>query len=146
MGLEKRGSHWYGDEQADIRAELLRYSERTGYLAHQFADALCRCGSHHFRLMLDDNEGVAVRVCAACGAEHAIGDSGEYRADAELEECECPCGGGTFEIGAGFSLYEGTEDARWLYVGCRCPACGLTACYGDWKVGGGEYRDLLGSV
>jgi hypothetical protein len=37
-------------------------------------------------------------------------------------------------------------DARWLYVGCRCPACGLTACYGDWKIGGGGYHDLLGSV
>ncbi|MBY0397376.1 MAG: hypothetical protein K2X91_13055 [Thermoleophilia bacterium] len=146
MALAKRGGHWYGDEPADILAELLRYSLRNGYAVHHFADAVCRCGSQHFRLKLDDNEGVAVRTCVTCGSEHPIGDSGEYLADAELEECECPCGGDSFEISAGVSLYEGTEDVRWLYVGCRCPACGLVACYGDWKIGGGDYRDLLGRV
>ncbi len=41
------------------------------------------------------------------------------------------------------SLYEGSEDVRWLYVGCRCPACGLTAVYGDWKNEFNGYRDLL---
>lgn len=143
MALTKRGEHWYGDDRADIRAELLRYSELNGYPAHQFADAECRCGSRRFRLRLDDVEGVAVRACASCNAEHAIGDSDEYLADAEPEGCECPCGGDVFEIAVGVSLYEDGEDVCWLYVGCRCPACGLTACYGDWKIGGGSYRDLL---
>lgn len=28
---------------------------------------------------------------------------------------------------------ETRDDVRWLYLGCRCVTCGLTACYGDWK-------------
>jgi hypothetical protein len=146
MALVKRGKHWYGDIQSDIRAELSRYSQRNGYLAHHFADAVCQCGSHSFRLRLDDAEGAAVRACTDCGNEHPIGDSPEYLADAELEECECPCGGGSFEITAGVSLYEGSEDVRWLYLGCRCPACGLTACYGDWKNEFEDYCKLLDRV
>ena len=46
--------------------------------------------------------------------------------------CACPCGGEGFEITAGVSLYEGSEDVEWLYLGCRCPRCGLVAVFGDW--------------
>src|SRR4051794_23721003 len=115
MALAKRGKHWYGDDQADIRAELVRYSERIGYPAQHFADAVCRCGSRRFHLRLDDAQGVAVRACTSCGGEHPIGDSAEFLADAELEECECPCGGSSFEITAGVSLYDDSEDVRWFY-------------------------------
>jgi hypothetical protein len=146
MGLKRRGKHWYGDDRADIRPALLRYSKANAYVAHHFADAKCRCGSRLFRLAVDDTEGAAVRTCAACGHEHPIGDSDEYLEDAALEACECPCGGDTFEITVGVSLYEGSDDVRWLYVGCRCPACGLTACYGDWKNEFSGYQDLLKRV
>jgi hypothetical protein len=146
MALVKRGKHWYGDEQADIPAELLRYSLRNGYPAEHFVDAVCTCGGRTFRLSLDDTEGAAVRACTSCGAGHPIGDSGDYLAGAELQECECPCGDGSFEITAGVSLYEGSQDVRWFYLGCRCPACGLVACYGDWKDEYEGYRELLGKV
>jgi hypothetical protein len=146
MALKKRGKHRYGDSQADIREELLRYSQANAYLAHHFADATCKCGGKLFRLALDDIEGVAVRTCAGCGAEHPIGDSDEYLEDAELEECACPCGGEEFEITVGVSLYEGSEDIRWLYLACRCPKCGLTAVYGDWKSEFNGYRELLARV
>lgn len=143
MALIKRGKHWYGDSQADISAELLRQSLLNEYPAEHFADAVCSCGGRGFRLNIDDNEGAAVRVCVSCGDEHPIGDSAEYLDDAELEECECPCGRNTFEITVGVSLYEGSEDVRWLYLGCRCSACGLIGCYGDWKNEYEGYQELL---
>jgi len=146
MALEDRGDYWHGDEQADIRGELLRYSRKNGYPAEHFADAVCTCGGRIFRLSLDDEQGAAVRVCISCGDIHPIGDSGEYLDEAELESYECPCGRESLEITVGVSLYGGSEDVRWLYLGCRCPACGIVACYGDWKNEYEDYRELLGRV
>ncbi|UQA60518.1 hypothetical protein [Polyangium aurulentum] len=146
MSLKRRGKHAYGDTQADIRAEVRRYSKRNGYEATHFADAVCVCGAKVFALKLDDDEGAAVRTCASCRHEVPIGDSADYLADAELGECACPCGAETFEITVGVSLYDGTEAVRWLYLGCRCPACGLTAVYGDWKNEYESYAELLAQV
>jgi len=143
MALRQERGVSYGDEQVDIREELIDYSTSNGDLAVQFADAICVCGGRLFRLRIDDTEGAAVRDCIACGNEHPIGDSEEYLADAELESCECPCGGDVFEVTAGVSLYRGSDDVRWLYLGCRCPTCSLTACYGDWKNEFGDYRELF---
>ncbi len=146
MALRKRGKWRYGDSQADIRAEILRYSKGVTYFAHHYADAVCVCGGKVFSLLLDDTQGAAVRRCVACPDEHPIGDSDEYLAEAELEECACPCGGEAFEITVAVSLYDDSEDVRWLYVGCRCPTCGLTAVYGDWKNEYSGYRELLARV
>ncbi|HEY4262624.1 MAG TPA: hypothetical protein VGM98_20860 [Schlesneria sp.] len=143
MTLHKRGRFHYGDAQPDIREELLRYSELNGYVAHYFADSICKCGGRQFALALDDNEGAAARTCRICETEHPIGGSDDYMADATLDECACPCGQEVFEITVGVSLYEGSEDVRWLYIGCRCPICGLTATYGDWKYEFNGYRELL---
>jgi len=146
MTLRKRGKYWYGDSQADIRDELTRYGKLNEYVPTQFADARCQCGGTQFRLRMDENEGAAVRICTACGGEHPIGDSGEYLDDAELEEHGCVCSEDAFEITVGVSLYDGSDDVRWLYVGCRCSACGLTGCYGDWKNEFIGYRKLLARV
>ena len=133
MALTMRGEFRYGDSRADIREELVRYSKLNAYVAHHFADAVCKCDGTRFRLSLDGNEAVAVRKCIECAAEHPLADGDEYLEEAELEECACPCGGEDFEIAVGVSLYADSEDVRWLYLGCRCPECGLTAVYGDWK-------------
>lgn len=146
MALKKRGKHRYGDSQEDIRAEILRYSKENGYLAQHFADAVCQCGGRLFGVLLDDDEGAAVRTCVACEHQHPIGDSEDYLDDAELGECACPCGKETFEVTVGVSLYDDSEDVRWLYLGFRCPACGLTAVYGDWKNEFNGYRELLARV
>ena len=69
----------------------------------------------------------------------------DFPADAELGECTCPCGHEEFEITVGVSLYEGSEDVKWLYLGCRCPKCGLTATYGDWKNEFVGYKDVVHS-
>lgn len=147
MALRKRGKWRYGDSQADIRAEIIRYSKENGYLAEHFADGVCACGGKVFGLLLDDTAGVASRVCVACDAEaHPIGDSAEFMDEAEEEECACPCGEEAFEITVGVSLYADSEDVLWLYLGCRCPKCGLTAVYGDWKNEFNGYRELLARV
>ena len=146
MALTKRGEYRYGESQADIRDELLRYSQVNGYRIHHFADAKCACGGSTFQLKLDDNEGAAVRHCAACSQKHPVGDSADFLDDAELQECACPCGDEELEITVGVSLYADSEDVRWLYLGCRCPSCGLTAVYGDWKNEFSGYRDLLDRV
>jgi hypothetical protein len=146
MALRKRGKWWYGDSQADIRDEILRYSKGVTHHAHHFADAVCKCGRRVFRLFVDNTQGVAVRTCVACETEHPIGDSDEFMDEAELDDCACPCGSEEFEITVGVSLYDDSEDVRWLYVGCRCPACSLTAVYGDWKNEFIGYRELLSRV
>jgi hypothetical protein len=146
MTLKKRGKHRYGDSHADIREELVRYAALSGYPAHHFADAICSCAARSFRLALDDAAGAAVRTCSACAVEHPIGDSAEYLTEASLEECACPCGGEELEIAVAVSLYESSEDVRWFYLGCRCPACGLTAVYGDWKNEFNGWRELLSRV
>ena len=105
MPLRERGKYSYGESQADLREEIGLYSESNFCVAHHFADAICRCGNKVFWLLLDDTEGAAVRRCTACSVEHPIGDSSEYIADAEQEQCACPCGQEEFEITVGVSLY-----------------------------------------
>jgi hypothetical protein len=146
MALTKRGKYRYGDSAADIRAELERYGQVNGYPVHHAAEAKCTCGGTVFKLRLDDNEGAAVRQCLACANEHPIGDSADFLDAAELEECACPCGAEQFEITVGVSLYADSEDVKWLYLGCRCAKCGLTAVYGDWKNEFNGYRQLLARV
>ena len=75
-----------------------------------------------------------------------MGDSDDYMDGAELQDYGCTCGENSLEITVGVALYEGSDDVRWLYVGCRCPACGLTGCYGDWKNEFIDFRKLLARV
>jgi hypothetical protein len=146
MALRKKGKWWYGDDQSDIRDELVRVGKLNEYVPTQFADAKCTCGNRTFQLAMDEDEGVAVRVCSKCDSEHPMGDSSEYLEDAEPQLSSCICGKDVFEITIGVHLYKDSEDVKWLYVGCRCPACGLTGCYGDWKNEFLDYRKLLESV
>lgn len=146
MALRKRGKSRYGESQVDIRDELLRYSKGVGYLTQHYADAVCKCGGKLFRLRLDDTQGAAIRTCISCKDEHPMGDSEEFLEEAELKECACPCSGEEFEIAVAVSLYDDSEDVRWFYIGCRCPACGLTAVYGDWKNEYTGFQELLARV
>lgn len=146
MALKKRGKFRYSDSQKDIRAEILRYSKENEYVAQHFADAVCQCGGRLFSVLLDENEGAAARTCIASNHHHPIGDSEEYLDDAELGQCACPCEKETFEVTVGVSLFDDSEDVRWLYLGFRCPSCGITAVYGDWKNEFNGYKQLLAQV
>ena len=78
MALKKKGNYRYGDSQSDIHDELRRFSVLNGYEAIHFAGAVCMCGQKIFQLEMDESEGVAVRLCMACGKRHPIGDSDAY--------------------------------------------------------------------
>ena len=145
MTLRERDGNFFGDSQSDIPEVLKKYSHDS-YITEHYQDAMCSCAHKEFSLLVDDNEGAAVRICKSCKKEHPIGDSAKYLEAAELKECECPCGSGIFEITAGVSLYSGNEDVRWLYLGCRCPKCGLIACYADWKNEYQGYKKLLSMI
>jgi hypothetical protein len=146
MALTQRGNYRYGATHADVHTEILEYSKANVYEAQHFADAVCKCCCKVFGLGLDDQAGVAIRICAACKTEHPIGDSADFMERADPGMCACPCGNEEFEISVGVSLYEDSEDVKWLYVGCRCPKCGLTAVYGDWKNEYLDYKELLARV
>ena len=57
-----------------------------------------------------------------------------------------PCGSSAFEITVAVALYQNSEDVKWIYIGCRCINCGLTACYEDWKNEYKDFRKLLDRV
>ena len=145
MALVDKDGLTYGDAQADIRDCLRQYSADE-YPVEHFADAVCTCGSRQFQLAIDEEAGVAARLCTACDNEHVMADGEAHVDQAELEICECLCGEDAFEITLGVALYADSQDVRWLYVGCRCVACGLTGCYGDWKNEAGDYQTLLGNT
>ncbi len=143
MSLRKRGKYWYGDVQADIRGELVRYGKEDDEVPTQFQDVKCVCGSSTFKLRIDGDEGAAVRKCTSCGAEHSVCDTDDVVSSANLEPATCVCGKDAFEITVGVSLQEESKDVRWLYVGCRCPACGMLGNYGDWPSESGDFRSVL---
>ncbi len=136
----------YADHQRDIRAELVHYADHGegSYLPTKFADVVCRCGRREFFLELDPDQTAAVRTCATCGDRHVICDGADYLDD--VDDCDdqvCLCGLEIFEITIGVHLYRGSKDVKWLYIGCRCPACGLAGNYGDWKNEFEDYKVLL---
>ncbi len=138
MTLTRRRNNWYGDDHADLREELARYSAENEYPIDNFTNLKCRCGHDLFELHTDEEEGVAIRTCAQCHSEHLMGDSADYMDDAEPSQHECCCRQNKFQIVVGVHRYRNEDDSladdvRWLYIGCRCPACNLLGCYADWK-------------
>lgn len=148
MSLSKRGKRWYGENHSDLREELIRYSKANEYPIDSWTDVKCRCGCFRFKLSTDEDHGVALRECVQCHHKHLMGDSAEYADEAEIGEHECTCRKDVFEISVGIHRYrdqrdELTEDVRWLYIGCRCIACGQVGCYADWKNEFSGFRKLL---
>lgn len=146
MPLHHRDDQTFADSQQDIPTALVEYSKTKGYLAEKFADAVCECGNRTFELHVDETQGVGGRICVACEHQHVMGDGEEYLEDAELEICECICGAPALEITVGVALYADSEDVRWFYIGGRCPDCGLTGCYADWKNEYPHYQELLANI
>lgn len=143
MALRKKGRYWYGTETNDTRAEVARYSRLNGHEAVKFSQAVCACGSHSFRLEADEEDGVAKRTCSRCGATHLMGDGAGYAAKATLEGQECVCSASDFELCSGVALYDGSNDVRWYYVGCRCTKCHLVGVFADWKCEAGDSDAFL---
>lgn len=143
MTRKKKGRYWYGTDLADLQDEIVRYSQAEAE-ASRFATARCECGGDTFRLASDEEAGAARRTCVACATEVLMGDSDEYVADATLEEHVCVCDGDAFAITTGVGLYEGSDDVRWVYLGCWCRKCQLIGVFADWSCESGEAGVFLG--
>lgn len=121
------------DEIAELRASIEQYSA-GGRAVDRIIVATCECGNETFALVLDDEAGVAARICTACEAEVGIADSDEHFDDVdEVEQAECTCGNDEFRVGTGFALDESGE-VRWVSVGLRCTHDGVAGVYVDWKI------------
>ena len=144
MTLTQKQGYWYGENHADIEAELARYSKKNGYEINHFKNAICKCGNDGFNIVMNDDEGVAARICTKCNSEHGIGDSDDFIDEVDsVWESECICGEKIFKVTAGVSLYQNSEDVRWFYLGLLCTKCMCVGCYGDWKNEYIGYKELL---
>lgn len=111
--------------------------------AAEVRNATCAgCGGTVFAVLLDDEEGAAVRRCTGCGGEHAMLDSADVLEGADLLPCACPCGGESFEVAVGYQV-PADGEVRWVSVVLRCTADGQTGVYGDWAVDYAPSRQLL---
>ncbi|WP_202741009.1 hypothetical protein [Acinetobacter sp. 'aerobic (ED)'] len=146
MSLYQKGKYWYGQNRDDLRLEMTRFSHLNGYEAKEFASSFCRCGNHIFCLESDENEGIARRICTQCNHAHLMGDNAEYIEDAELEEHICICDNQQFELESAVALYDGSNDVRWYYIGCRCTNCSLIGVFADWKCEGGNATKFLAKI
>jgi hypothetical protein len=139
MALQRRGEYWYGDSPEDIRALLDRHVE-TGDPIKVIRDVVCECGGTVFSIHLDDEYQEAAWFCRECDSQHLfhtrrVADPYEGDPEADTECCNCPCttrGGSYFELAVGLSLYDGSDDVDWVFVACRCVACGLTGYLASW--------------
>lgn len=146
MTLNKKGQYWYGADTKDTKDEVERYSGLNGYKTVKFSQAVCGCGSLSFKLETDEEQGVAKRTCANCGAMHFMGDSAEYAEGATLEGHECICSATDFELCSGVALYRDSNDVRWYYIGCRCAHCHLVGVFADWKCEAGDADAFLSNT
>lgn len=146
MTLTRKGKHWYGSEDHDIRGAIQSFSEGNGYPAIEYRASVCVCGSTLFRLFDDEDAGVARRDCVRCRNSHLMGDGAEYAGEADLEAHECLCGAEALVIQCGVALYPESWDVRWFYIGCRCPQCQLVGVYAEWKCEAGDVGEFLARV
>lgn len=77
---------------------------------------------------------------------HLIGDSQDYADEAEFGAHKCICGKEAFELLSGVALYDGSNDVRWYYIGCRCASCNLVGVFADWKCEAGQADLFLSKV
>jgi hypothetical protein len=138
MGIRKSGKWSKGTAAADLD-DFLRTTKAIDYPADRFIHPACACGHVTFRLIVDED--CAQRVCAACGTESFVCDSGDYWDDAEPGECACPCGGEIFDLAVGFSHVDAVSSEgesfrtiKWVTVAARCIKCGILGVYADWKI------------
>jgi hypothetical protein len=142
MTIETDGEVWRGEDLADL-ASFLRDFEAGGYPVTDIVESSCAgCDGRAFRLLADDEEGCVQRICVNCATASFIADSEESCEDAELQPCECPCGGETFAIAVGFAR-QSDQEIRWISVGLRCLTDGTLGVYTDWKIDYGPTAHLL---
>lgn len=146
MTIDTSGKWWKGSIPEDIGAYLQALSA-SSYPTSEFRLSRCQCGQVTFRLEVEQDAGVAKRVCVSCGAEHLVCDSAEnHEEGTKLRKLRCVCKTDVVNVGVGFSMYESSQVIRWLWVGHRCVKCGVLGSMVDWKVGYEPSLDLLNAA
>ena len=143
MTITRKGDVWRGTEAADLDAYLVDY-KAGGYDVTVTVHPVCGpCGEAlGFHVLVDDDEGAAVRACPGCEDEIEMLDTADYVDDCEFGEATCPCGGDLFDVAVGYSLIDDGE-VRWVSIGLRCRADGRLGVYTDWKIDYAPSRHLL---
>lgn len=147
MVVTERGDDWWrGTQASDLDAYLAEYAAANAEPLTSVVHAVCvLCGSGSFGVVVDDEAGVAGRVCERCDDARWMVDSAEHAADARPGEAACPCGGEVFDVAVGFACGPDGE-VRWVYVALRCLADGLMGVYTDWSVDYAPTDHLLSAV
>lgn len=123
-------------ERDELRRSIEEFSA-GGYPVDRVQFSTCTCGGEKFAVVLEDEVGVAARICAACEEEAALADSDDHFDDVEeVQQAECSCGNDEFRVAVGFAL-DHDGEVRWVSVGLRCTADGIAGVYVDWKI---DYR------
>ncbi|WP_035839153.1 hypothetical protein [Kitasatospora azatica] len=139
----------HADDQVGegVSAELAVFlrSAADGRPVRIVASVCGGCGGRVFRVLVDDVEGGAERLCAGCGRRAFVADSEEFWADADPGEACCPCGSEEFETAVAFSLSD-YGSVRWVTVGLRCQRDGFVGVYVDWKIDYGPTDHLVTMV
>jgi hypothetical protein len=131
--IDMSGKWWKGGSAEDLN-EYLRILSEDSYPVNEFRLALCPCGSDKFLLEVKDEEEAGKCICSACSKARFVCDSEEsWKGRSRKFKC-IECKGKEANIGIGFSLYDDLSAVRWVYVGCRCPVCGVLGCMIDWKI------------
>jgi len=143
MAMHKKDGHWYGESLDDTRTEVVRFSRENGYEATRFSASTCECGGRVFKLETDEDVGAGRRICVQCDKVVLMGDSAEYAEDAEFDNHICVCDEEAFELLSGVALYEGSNDVRWYYIGCKCVKCNLVGVFAEWKCEAGNVEEFL---
>ena len=144
MAIDTNGKWWKGTDFTDL-AEYVRLLTADDYPAEKVLQCVCVCSNTTFRLIADQDDGCAQRICTACGQAAFICDSEEYWDEAAPKRVRCPYGHTVFELGVGFSFRE-NGDVKWITIGQRCVKCGVLASYVDWKINYGPTDHLLSMV
>ena len=135
MQRRTRGGWTKGSNDRDLERYLTKYAKvYGGWPIVDVTHAKCReCGGAVFSVILDDDEGCAVRTCTRCATQLAMFDSAMYVAEAEFEDAACPCGNESFFV-AGAMAKGSDGEIRWVFVGLRCAVDNILGSYADWKI------------
>src|SRR5262249_55677060 len=134
MVITSDGMFGHGEDSADL-ATWIREYEPAGYPVDRVVPSVCKaCAYRVFRVVVDDGGTGAYRICTACGDTAYIANSEERWMDDEAEPIVCACGGDTFEVAVGFTLYSDGEYVRALGVGVRCTTDGMLGSPAEWNI------------
>jgi hypothetical protein len=134
MVITSDGMFAHGEDLADLIAWLREY-EPAGYPVDRVVTSVCKaCGQRVFRVVVDDGGTGAYRTCVQCGTTAYLANSEDHWMDEDAEPISCECGGNSFEVAAGFTLYSDGEHVRAIGVGVRCTTDGMLGSPAEWNI------------